>query len=238
MFKVRRIFSIIYIIMLSFLFNTIVLANTINSDIFNEEFDTNKEEFDKLLGELSSNMAEKLLIESQEENSLQRSNDMIKLEKKLELLEAQIESLDGAEVLTNDEAFKFIKENSKDARISKPSNTNTVKWYLYTSYYPNNTTRTYQVQDLRAVGNNSGGMLVTGKDNEQFYTGKQLATNGLKELFSIYVQKGIGSIPVIGWTPYELLFSSSSNNVVNSSYVTHRCVSTISFIFVKKIKSI
>ena len=60
------------------------------------------------------------------------------------------------------------------------------------------------------------------------------AGNAVINAISIYAQKAISYVPIIKWTPYELLFSNSASNVFNSSYVTHRCVSSIEFIYVKK----
>ncbi|HIR88346.1 MAG TPA: hypothetical protein IAC96_05280 [Candidatus Fimimorpha faecalis] len=59
--------------------------------------------------------------------------------------------------------------------------------------------------------------MVTGEDNVKFYSNQQKIANAAKTAISIYAQKVIGLVPVIQWTPYELLFSSSSN-AFSSSY--------------------
>lgn len=76
--------------------------------------------------------------------------------------------------------------------------------------------------------------MVTGEDNYKFYSGKTLKANLVDNALSIIVQKAIGQVKFLQWTPYELLFSTSTSNAFNSSYVTYRCVSSIAFSYVKE----
>ncbi|MFV0343835.1 MAG: hypothetical protein ACK5JH_13265 [Anaerocolumna sp.] len=108
--------SVILAIILLFSFNTIIFADTVDYETFNNEVEADKEVFDNLLDDLSKNIAKKMLLES-EDNSLQRSNSMIELENNLKDIELQVESLDNADILTDDEAYEFIQENHKDTKI-------------------------------------------------------------------------------------------------------------------------
>lgn len=187
--------------------------------------DTNQEQIDRLFDEITENLAIFLLNEDSEDN------------KNIEAENAQIEeklSELGVKQLNDEELLEFFAERGiVSTRVSKPSDSNTVKWYLYTSRNLTYGSKKYDVQRLVAVGNNPGGMLVTGGDNEEFYSDEQKLVNGAKYAASIYAQKAIGLVKFIQWTPYELLFSSSSSDVFNSSYITHRCVSSIEFSYVK-----
>ena len=49
-------------------------------------------------------------------------------------------------------------------------------------------------------------MLVTGQDNVKFYSGKQKVDNAVTNAVGLYAQKAIGTIPIVQWSPYELLF--------------------------------
>lgn len=237
MFRLKKMITILLIFLLAISNNHLIFADTFEFETENKIAEEQHAKLEELVGELSSLTAQKILKEVQQENSRNLS-DISELDDKIENIESEIKMLDNVEVLTDDEATEFIinsgnDESDKKSRITKPGNSNTVKWLLSTYSYTRSGTK-YEVQELLAVGNNPGGMLVTGKDNEMFFSNKQLLANGAKELVSMYVQKAIGLIPVVAWTPYELLFSSSSQNVFNTNYITHRAVSTLSFIYVKK----
>lgn len=45
--------------------------------------------------------------------------------------------------------------------------------------------------------------------------------------------QAIGLIPIVQWTPYELLFSSTENVTNNSHVVTYKSLSTVCFSYVK-----
>lgn len=82
----------------------------------------------------------------------------------------------------------FLSQSgATSSRISRSSNTNTVNWYLHenTSYLYHS--EQYEIQRLAAVGYHPGGTLVTGKDNETFYTNAQKQVNGAATAISIYV---------------------------------------------------
>lgn len=221
--KRKMSFVLVAVLVFSFLVSPFGFSLTANAQELMTE-----ERISSLLDELTENLALSMVVD----------DDLIikECEAKITKIEQQLETL-GVTKLSNTELAQFFEEkNIPQTRglITKPENTDTVKWYLYnyTNYSYNS--KKYDVQRLIAVGNNPGGMLVTGADNVKFYSGKQKLANAVSTAVSIYVQKAIGFIPVIKWTPYELLFSNTSSNAFNSSYVTHRCVSSIAFSFVKE----
>lgn len=216
-FRLRRVLVVILCLTVSLCTNQLVFADNNN---------TNEEQIDRLLGEMNEKLALSLLDEDFQSKQTYQSG--------INQIEDQLAML-GVERLSDEEVEQFFKEKGiVSTKINKPSDTNTVRWYLYN--YPNYSynSQRYDVQRLIAAGNNPGGMLITGEDNVKFYSGKNKLANSVKNAVSIYVQKAIGLIPIIQWTPYELLFSNSSSNAFNSSYVTHRCVSSIVFTYVKK----
>lgn len=187
---------------------------------------TNENQINILFDEMTESLALSLLADN--------SADARKYNTKVDQIENQLSAL-GVQKLSEEELNKFFDDRGvESSRVSQPPNSNTVTWYLYNySNYQYNSTN-YDVQRLIAIGNNPGGMLVTGQDNVSFYSGKQKVANAVTNAVGIYAQKAVGTIPIVQWTPYELLFSNSSANVFNSSYVTHRCVSSIAFTYVKK----
>lgn len=181
---------------------------------------------EQLFDELTETLALEML-ENESGGSNSYSDEIKRINEELYALGVQ--SLSEEEVES-----RFTGNQSKNARIAKPANTNTVLWYLYNYKYEVYESEQYDVQMLVAVGNNPGGMLVTGEDNYRFFSGKEKSLKGVQNILSIIIQKAIGYVPGIKWTPYELLFSDLPSNMINSHYVTHRCVSTISFAYVKK----
>ena len=151
-------------------------------------------------------------------------------------IDDQLEQL-GVDNLNQRELAEFLEEKNVPAArvgVTLPDHTNTVKWYLIKHPNTSYNSKSYDVQKLIAIGNNSGGTLVTGEDNYRFYSNVQKIANQFLTITGIYVQKAIGKIPIVEWTPYELLFSNTPTNIFNSSYVTHRCVSSIIFSYVKE----
>lgn len=214
----KKLLSIVLIVVMVFGMET----NAFASSSINE----NETQVNMLFNEMTENLALSLL----EDNS----TNTRKCNEKVEQIENQLSTL-GVQKLSEEELNKFFDEKGvESSRFNKPANSNTVTWYLYS--HPNYSygSTKYDIQRLIAIGNNPGGMLITGDDNVKFYSGENKVVGAIQNAFGIYVQKAIGTIPVIQLTPYELLFSSSPSNVFNSSYITHRCVSSLSFIYVKK----
>ncbi len=209
----------IVILMICFALSMSITTPVMASD------DNTEEQINLLFNDLAENRALFLLNENSDNNQ-RLQNENFQIERKLSDL--------GVKELNEEELLQFFDEKGVvPTRMGKPGDSNTVKWYLYTSRDLSYGSKKYDVQRLIAVGNNPGGMLVTGEDNVEFYSNKQKAANAVQTAISIYAQKAIGLVKFIQWTPYELLFSSSSSNAFNSSYVTHRCVSSIEFSYVK-----
>lgn len=187
---------------------------------------TREEKIGILFDKMTENLAE-YLLDDNSENAYNIQAKTAEIENELSLM--------GVQKLSDEELHQFLADKGiPSTKVSKPADTNTVNWYLNTYSNYTSGSQKYDIQNLIAVGNNPGGMLITGADNVEFYSKKQKLANAVKNAINIYAQKAIGTIPVIQWTPYELLFSNSASNVFNSNYVTHRCVSSIEFSFVKK----
>ncbi len=210
-----------------------------------DSFLSTEEQIDLLFDELAQLRATELL----NEDSFDYSERLAEIEDSLEKL--------GVKKLSDYELEDFFDSTASPETVSddtvpvyqvtKPTNTDTLTWYLYNSPYQpydytDPDTDYYDIQRLIAVGNNAGGMLVTGEDNVLLYSNKKISISDiLTTCFSIYIQKSIGGIStILAWTPYELLFSSTSSSnkaVFNTCYATHRCVSTIEYTYVKPANS-
>lgn len=215
----NNVFKMIILGTLCFVICVIVQFSSLALNIQNEK------EIETLFNKMTENIAISLLYDNNSKSYEKYQYRAYDIENELSLL--------GVHKLSDDELYSFLNDIGISTYANRPSDSNTVKWYSYTSYNQSYGSQKYDVKRLIAVGNNPGGMLVTGADNVKFYSGKEKRANAVKNALAVYVQKAIGSIPVIQWTPYELLFSNSSENAFNSSYVTHRCVSSIEFSFVK-----
>lgn len=215
MLKVKKNLSVLLCL-------SVILSSLSTENIAIAAQSSTEEQINELFSELTKTISQSLTDDSPEHDA------------EITSIEEQLSSL-GVRALSEAELNSFLSQSgTTSSRISQPPNTNTVKWYLHenTNYLYNS--EYYDIQRLVAVGYNPGGTLVTGKDNEPFYTNAQKLANGATTAISIYVQKLIGLIPVVQWTPYELLFSNTPSNVFSTSYVTHRCVSSIIFTYVKK----
>lgn len=151
-----------------------------------------------------------------------------------ELLRLGVRRISGSEL---DTYLNKIGDGTVGLNVEKPANTNTTNWYLYsyTSNYYNS--KRYDVQRLVAVGNNPGGMLTTGAKHHEFYSNKPIIPDeAINTLASIYVQKAIGTIRVVGWTPYELLFNHEEIRTYgyDSYSVAYQCVLSVAFTYVKE----
>lgn len=221
--KRRIAIALVALMLFSLCLSTDAFALTANAQATLTE-----EQISTLFDEMTERMA--LQMVTDDESVIQECKaEIAKIKRQLEEF--------GVNELTTGELNQFFEEKgqvSPQWLITKPENSNTVKWYLYNYSNRSYGSKTYDVQRLIAVGNNPGGMLVTGEDNVKFYSGKEKLANAVSTAIGIYAQKAIGYVPVIKWTPYELLFSNTSSNTFDSSYVTHRCVSSIAFSYVKE----
>lgn len=146
-------------------------------------------------------------------------------------LEKQLFDL-GVTTLTENE-IATIQARNITPYVTLPPTTKSVKWYSYKATV-NNGGQKYEVQELYAQGLNSNSNLSNGRNGATLYSNQQIAVNNLSTLASIYAQKAIGNVPIVNWTPYELLFSSNSGVTNNSHVITYRSLSTVCFSYVKK----
>lgn len=214
---------VVLLLCLAIAFTSIVMVNAQTTSI-----ESRQAQIESLFDKMTETLALSLL----EENTIAVQNYMNEVTQ----IEQQLLHL-GVHQVSDSELSTYLARNESDivmANLSKPADTNTVKWYVYDYIYNSYGSKKYDVQRLVAVGNNPGGTLVTGEDNYEFFSNKPILAQAITTAFSIYAQKAIGTIPYTQLTPYELLFSSSSSNAFNSCYVTHRCVSTIAFSYVKE----
>lgn len=154
-------------------------------------------------------------------------------ENEIEMLEHELAQLE-VQCLTEEELEAYgVYQNDVVARIIKPDDSDTIKWYLYELNDCTYSSKKYDIQRLIAVGYNDGA-LVTGEYNKPLLTETESYKKIATELLSIYIQKGISLIPVIKWAPYELFFSDLETYEVETLYCTYKCISSICFTYVKE----
>ena len=212
---------------ISVLFSWILLNNNVAlaADIIMEDeiIQSDEVRISELFAELNNCILDASKYTEDEYNAL-----VLSIENELKTL--------GVEPMETSDVYSFVYgDDTVSPCVNVPSDTNTVKWYSsMTRNYAYNS-KTYDIQTLYAVGNNPGGMLYTGQMHQSFFDDGTESVINVGTLFAIYVQKAIGLIPVIQWAPYELLFSPVDANVVHTySDVTHQCVSTLAFSYVKE----
>lgn len=190
-------------------------------------------EIERILTELGELRAEAILDENE------RTRDGASVECRVNELESELIDL-GVEILAQDEVAELMGK-SGNARVTVPGTTNSVKWYsanvrqLYNG-------DPYTVQKVYAQGLKTTSTLCGADSEKQLLDSCDILIDGDSqiggELLSIYVQKAIGMIPLIGWTPYELLFTSTDGSLddysdVNTAVsITYSYVTTVCFCFV------
>lgn len=121
-----------------------------------------------------------------------------------------------------------------------PSSTQNVKWWDKKETVTYNNVK-YSIQLVYAQNLNGKSSLAFGTDSKNItlYKDKNFSVSKIKTLASIYVQKAIGLVPIVQWTPYELLFSESeSKNVTCDKHlVTYRGNQTVCFGYAAKASS-
>ena len=75
--------------------------------------------------------------------------------------------------------------------------------------------------------------LANGRNAAELYTGMNYLVNNITTWASGYAQKTIGQMTVIGWAPYEFLFSDNSNTSNHSHAITYRSLQTYCYIYIK-----
>lgn len=208
--------------------------NTQEQDNQNAIVDNQKKAVLEIMDQLSAYKTKKLLAEATNSglSQYQLKGDNFEL-----TLDEQLKSL-GVKELSRDEALAIgdptdkTKLDTITPNISVPPSNSNVKWYdLNYSYSLSG--KTYQIQELYAQGQLSGTNLAIGKDSQSLYSNAQVIVSNLSYIGSMYAQKLVGTIPVVQWTPYELLFADNSKVTNNSYKVTYRSLSTVCFSYVK-----
>lgn len=160
------------------------------------------------------------------------NSDIInKLNEQEKLLNTTLESLD-VNLLNTEEVYELFSFNDS-SKISKPSNSNTVTWYLSNYSYYDGTS--YNIQELKAVGNNLGGNLTRLETDIIVRTNLNKTVDSIKELLVVYSGKIISSaIKQYAWLPYELLNFDDGTDKINQEEVSYSFVTTMSYIYVNK----
>lgn len=229
--------------------------NTSKEDRMNQEQIEKKQEVEKLLDELGLLYAQEELNKTksvvQMEDDLVETQTLHRMEKpiskasrsatevatELNQLKEKLFKM-GVEEVSQGELNKYNAIANEDektsplARVSVPKGTKSLKWYKFSYTYTKNGTK-YSIDELyaQAIGGNTS--LAGGCNGKQLYTKQQYAVNAKSILASIYVQKAIGQVKSLAWTPYELLFMND-RVVANSHVITCRYLSKVCFSYVKK----
>ena len=186
------------------------------------------DEIERILAELGELRAESL----GDENEYTRNGDNVGY--RINELESELTDL-GVEVLTQEEVAELMGA-SGNARVTVPASTKNVKWYSVnvTQLYNGDS---YTVKKVYAQGLNGTSTLCVVDATAQLFDENDILINEDsqlgEELLSIYVQKLIGMSKVIGWTPYELLFSlEDAENAETVVSLTYTYITTVCFCFV------
>ena len=188
------------------------------------------DETERLLDELSFTILD----------SIEEGKTTEEIAREVKSIEDSLEKDCGCEILTSDEVEARFgidadvhKRNLR--KIKKPANTKYVDWILKPEQTYTYGKKKYSVQSLVAAGKATEGMLYTGNDHLMIKKGENRVVSSIQNLASIYLQKAIGATPVklIQWSPYELLFGNQ-NKPLSDTHVSHRCLSTIKFTYVKE----
>lgn len=150
-----------------------------------------------------------------EEVTIENEKHLSFLYKRLDEVNQQLKQLGSVE-LTLDEINNSISTNDT---ITPPANTANVTFQAYgpVNYsYKGGTYKYYKFTAVPKTGNCVLGKNVTIRMEENINAGDYA-----KGMFSIYVQKAAGAVPVLRWTPYELLFGGtmpSQYSTMSSNY--------------------
>lgn len=221
--KTIKILSILLSLIVVFLLPSSALqvyaAETLNEQTLQEAAAV-----DELINELGRLRLCLLTNEESAENSALAANIQLTLEEQIQLLEDELLTY-HVDILDTAEAAELTgEEYSVNATV--PSTTSSVKWYSYESTYIYNGT-TYHTQRVYAQGLNSSSNLAEINVAYTLYDDKNVAVHEHDSLISIYASKLIGLVPVLGWTPYELLLPS---DVVLDGIVSEACSVAYSYI--------
>ncbi|MBP3673178.1 MAG: hypothetical protein J6J18_05040 [Oscillospiraceae bacterium] len=194
---------------------------------------TAKEEADKvreIVSTIATLRANAMLEKNLDDTVVASTNGLSAIYTQIEALEKELFSFGVQEYTTDELLAEFEGQVSPYAYL--PPSTSSVKWYMYGYDYVYEGVP-YRVRLLYAQGLSSASNLAGGADSRPMYSSKKEETlSNISTLASIYAQKIIGQIPVVTWTPYELLFSNYGTISDFQHYVTYRYVITVCFSYV------
>lgn len=232
------ILAIIFITALpyaSFASEVSVDDNTSLQNLNNFEVDTNLERISATLSELSmiyaTNLRDSLLDDTHK--MLQSTNTSFA---SIENCENRLAELGVIEITYEEmlEMFPDSNMNISDTTngIVVPPSSSSVKWYASSpaTYYMNGIP--YKLQFLYAQGIGTGTNLCE-MFSGRLYETKEYVFQALQEMAGIYVQKAIGLIPLVQWTPYELAFSGPNETYTSTEHsLVYSALETACFAYV------
>ncbi len=150
-------------------------------------------------------------------------------------LESQLAELGVKEISQEEVNRQFGDPNNSPnyPSIALPPSTSSVKWYSKSSTL-NKNGKTYVIQMLFAQGLNPDSNLYSAVNNAVLYSDQSVIAKNVRYLVQMYAQKAIGLIPVVQWTPYELLFGDAAQATNNDYLITHRESTTMIYSYVRE----
>lgn len=220
---------------LIFLFQAIPYSVTVRADS-NIEMSSDEElnRVKELIGAIGSLRANAMLEECVDGYAVASADETSQTEVLIQTLEAELFSIGVEEYTTEELLEEFGDQFSPDAYL--PPSTSSVNWYMY-GYNHVYEGVPYKVRLLFAQGLSAASNLAGGADSRPMYSSPwEFVVSTVTELGNIYVQKLLGDVAstskVVGWTPYELLFSAGETITDFQHYVTYRYVITVCFSYV------
>lgn len=137
----------------------------------------------------------------------------------------------GVEVMTTAEVAEvFNNANVIMPRVDVPSTSTNIRWYTYRSTSTVSGT-TYEVQHITATARTTNTGLAFTRTGRILYNDKSYVLQTAQYFASIYIQKTIGTIPIVQWLPYEVFFSNPT--YTSSASASYTGLTSASFSFVK-----
>lgn len=137
----------------------------------------------------------------------------------------------GVEPMTQSEVYAVFRSAGEIVPyVIKPENTNDIQYYTFRETQTVDGT-TYEVQHISAIARTTNTNLAFSNASHAIYTNQNCTLDLLQDFASIYVQKAIGQVPIVGWLPYEFFFAEvTETSSANASYTG---LTSAAFSFVK-----
>lgn len=196
--------------------------NSFEQEASNARMIKKKEEIIKIMDQLNKYKLKKLIqLRKEGKNDIQ-----VKDEYELSL-EQSLMNLGMREVTPN----LMSNQIQSNYTIAKDSSIDSIYWreYSYTFYYSGTP---YLIRELYASPNSLDSSLYN-HGNDFLYQNRNYLADKLIEIASIYAQKAIGLIKVVGWLPYELLLTDPTDKVVTAHQIDYDSYNTVCFSSVK-----